>query len=84
MVVGWCCTIAMSAWCSAHQLPGCGRTWNRFCTPLGCQNGAYMGIHGQMQLYIHTFKCIYEFHSYIYIYHIARVCIFFLYLNASI
>ena len=56
--VGWCCTIAVSAGCSAHQLPGSEFTGNRSCAPLRCQNGAYMGIHGYMQSYIQAFTCI--------------------------
>ena len=34
MEVGWCCTAAMSAWCSAHQLAGYECTVKRSHTPL--------------------------------------------------
>ena len=63
--VEWYCTIAVSAWCSVHQLLGCECTGNRFCIPLGCQNDACMGIYGHIQLYIHAFTCIYELKIYI-------------------
>ena len=60
MGVGQYCTIAVTAWCSAHQLPGCECIGNRSCAPLGHQNGQYMGIYGHMQPYIHAFTCIYK------------------------
>ena len=46
--VGWCCTIAVSAWCSAHQLSWCECTVKRFCAPHMHLNAAYMTIHGHM------------------------------------
>ena len=38
--------------CSEQELHGCECTINWCRTPLGHQNGAYMGIYGYMQLYI--------------------------------
>ena len=60
MVVGWCCAIAVSAWCSTHQLTGCKCTRNRFYAPLGHQNNIYMGIYGYMQPYLYIFTCMYR------------------------
>ena len=80
----WCCTIAVSAWCSAHQLVGCECTGNRSCAPLGCQNGADMSIYGHMQPYIHAFTYTYEL-KYIYIFIIFRIHKnVYWYLNSSI
>ena len=72
----WNCIVAVSAQCSAHQLPGCECSAKRSCTPLGCQNGACMGICGHIQPYIHEFTCIYKlktcicivFHPYVYLF----------------
>ena len=55
--VVWCCTIAVSAWCRMHQLPGCECAVKRSCAPLGSQNSAYMNIYSYMQLYIHLNAC---------------------------
>ena len=63
--VGRRCTIAMSAQCSAYQLPGCECSVKRSCTPLRCLNAAYMCIYSHMQPYIHAFECIHEFQTYI-------------------
>ena len=52
-------TIAVSAWCSMHQLPGCKCAMKRSHAPLRCQDGAYMSIYGYMQLCIHGFISIY-------------------------
>ena len=57
----------MLAGCSMNQLPGCECTGNRSCAPLGCQNGAYMGIYGHMQPYIQAFGRIYNLKTYIFI-----------------
>ena len=48
MEVRWCCTIAVSAWCSMHQLSGCECTVNRSCTPLRRLNAAYIYIYGHI------------------------------------
>ena len=55
---GWFYTIAVLAWCSTHQLPGCECTVNVSCTPLRHLNAAYIGIYSYMHPYIHAFKCI--------------------------
>ena len=62
--VGWYCTIAVSAWCSVHQLPWCECTGNRSHAPFGCQNGAYMGIYAPfiyIQPYAAIYTCIYKY-----------------------
>ena len=36
MEIKWCSTIAVSAWCSAYQLPGCECAVKPLYIPLGC------------------------------------------------
>ena len=67
--------VAVSAWCSAHQLPGCECTGKRFCATFGCLIAMYISIYGHMQLYIHTFECKYNLQIYIYIYIYIYICI---------
>ena len=56
MEVRWHCTIAVSAWCSKHELPACECIVKRSCIPSGRLNAAYICIYGDMQLYVHGFK----------------------------
>ena len=58
MEVVWRYTAAVSAWCSAHQLPGCECTVKRSRAPLRCQNSAYISIYYHMQIYLQIFLCI--------------------------
>ena len=74
--VGWHCTVAVSAGCSPHQLPGCKSIGNRSCAPLGHQNSVCIGIYGHMQPYIQAFTCIYKFQTYIYIIPHLLGCLF--------
>ena len=77
------CTIAVSAWCSAHQLVGCECTGNRSCAYLlgakMVQIWAYMAICSHIYMYLHaytSFKYMYtSYYIFMYVY---------LYLNASI
>ena len=41
-------TIAWSAWCSAHQLPGCNCFGKFSRAPFGCVFTVYMAIYGYM------------------------------------
>ena len=54
-------TIAVSAWCSMYQFPGCEYIVQVLCGPLGCTFAVYMGIYNYIQLYIHTSSSIYIF-----------------------
>ena len=74
--VVWHCTVAVSAWCSMHQLPGCECTMNRSRTPLRHQNGAYMGIYGHMQPYIQVFAYIYKLKTCIYASYCTFICVY--------
>ena len=40
-----CYTVALSAWCSAHQLLGSECTGKSLPTPFGCIYAIYMGIY---------------------------------------
>ena len=65
MEVGWHCTVAVSAWCSAHQFPGCEYAVKPLSAPLRRIYAAYMGIYGYMQvLYMHS--TAYTYCKYIY------------------
>ena len=59
--IGWCCTVAVSACCSAHQLPGYECAVKRSCAPLGHLKAIYMSIYSYMQPYIHAFEFMYKF-----------------------
>ena len=74
--VGWHCTIAISAWCSTHQLPGCECAVKVSQEPLGCLNAACMGIYNHMEPYIHAFKCMYNLKIYTYILLHLLACLF--------
>ena len=41
-------TIAWSAWCSTHQLPGCNCVGKSSRAPFGCVYTVYMAIYGYM------------------------------------
>ena len=63
--VEWRYTVAVSAWCSTHQLPGCEGTGNISPVPVGYQNGASMGIYSHIQPYIHAFTCMFDLKIYV-------------------
>ena len=47
--VRWCCTIVVSDWYSAHQLPGCKCTLKVSHAPLGNLKAVYIGIYSHIQ-----------------------------------
>ena len=49
-----CYTVAVSAWCSAHQITGCKCTVKLLSPLFGYIYTVYMSICGHMQLYIHA------------------------------
>ena len=51
MEVQCCYTIAVSAWCSTYQLPGCECTVKLLCTPLGCIHALYIHLPPSVQLH---------------------------------
>ena len=83
MEVGWHCTIAASAWCSAHQLLRCECAVKRSCAPLGHLNAACMSIYGHIQQFIHAFEYIYKF-QYINISLLTCLVVFFMLLYSYI
>ena len=64
--VGWHSTIALLAWYSIHQLPGCEWAVKRPCTPLRCLNAACISMYSHIQLCIYALKCIYKIQIHIY------------------
>ena len=46
----WHCTIAILAWCSVHQLPGCECAVKVSVTPLGHLNAAYIEIYSHIHM----------------------------------
>ena len=54
MEVEYCYTLAVPAWCSVHQLPGCKCTVKPLHALFGFIWAVYMSIYGHMQLYIHA------------------------------
>ena len=49
MEAEWRCTIAVLAWCSVYQFPGCEYTVKRSQTPLGHLFAEYMSIYSHIQ-----------------------------------
>ena len=67
MEIGWCYTIAASAWCSTNQLFGCECTVKRSHALLEHLNASYIGIYSYMQLCINAFECMCKLQTCIYI-----------------
>ena len=59
IAVGWCCTIAVPAWCSVHQLPGCEFAVKGSCAPLRKLNAAciyvYMAIYSHIYMHLNVY-----------------------------
>ena len=57
--------VAVSAWCSTHQLPGCECAVKVLHALLRYLYIEYMGIYGYIKAYIHVLNSIHKFHIYI-------------------